>query len=104
MHKLKLQVCKGIFIHIFIFFILYGIFLLLLFSLLFPLQILDFKLGFNPNFNINIFLLLLLLLLNAQTNKLQYDAWIIYVFYVLLANHSLQMRLSTCFIKWRQNI
>jgi hypothetical protein len=35
---------------------------------------------------INIFLLLLLLCVNAQTNKLQHDTWIIYV---LLENYSL---------------
>jgi hypothetical protein len=56
---------ERIYLFIYLFFILYIIFLLL--SLLFHLQILDFKLGFNPNFNIIIFLLqlLLLLLLNA---------------------------------------
>jgi hypothetical protein len=53
------------------------IFFLLLFSLLFHLSIIDFNLGFKSKFPH--YYIIILLLLNAQTNKLQHDAWIIYV-------------------------
>jgi hypothetical protein len=75
MHKLKYEYEK---VYLFIYiFSLYCI--VFSFSFLCLFKLLEFKWGFNPNFDINIFLSLLSLLLNAQTNKLQYDAWIIYV-------------------------
>ena len=72
---------KGIYFDFY--FILCSIFLS---SSLLLIQTLILNLGFKLSSNYYLIIIILVILFNAQTNKLQHDAQVIYVFFVLIVH------------------